>query len=248
MKKLLTAITATLALNFLAVAGGVGYLAKTGRLDREKVFAIKDMLFPKPAPEQPATQPAADPTTQPTLRLEELLRQRTGYTAGEQVEFIRQAFDAQAVQLDRRTRELQDLQRQIDLAKAQVARDREQLDAEQKALRQREQRETQQASDKGFQDSLALYQSMPGKQVKAIFMGLSDEVVIRYLQAMPPSTAKKVIKEFKTPEETARIQAVMEKMRQAQAFGATPPPADAAAATPPPAPSASANLPAAAAP
>ncbi|HLL91112.1 MAG TPA: hypothetical protein VK324_17565, partial [Tepidisphaeraceae bacterium] len=248
MKKLLNAILAVLAMNFLVAAGGVGYLVKTGALDREKVTAIKALLFPPPPPPgDPTTQPVAsadDPTTQPALRLEELLRAKAGVTAGEQVDFIRQTFDAQAVQLDRRRRELQDLQRQVDLAKAQVARDRQQLDEQRASLREREQRETALASDKGFQDSLTLYQVMPGKQVKTIFMALGDDVVIRYLQAMPASGAKKIIKEFKSPEEVARIQSVMEKMRQASADA---PPAN-GPAKPPAAPAAAANLPAAAIP
>ncbi|HVT89475.1 MAG TPA: hypothetical protein VHD56_11525, partial [Tepidisphaeraceae bacterium] len=64
MKKLLTVVILTLALNFLAVAGGVGWLYQSGKLDRTKVAAIKDILFPKPV-DQPTTQPAEAPTTAP---------------------------------------------------------------------------------------------------------------------------------------------------------------------------------------
>src|SRR3954471_16759011 len=121
MKKLLTVISLTLAMNFLAAAGGVGWLYQQGRLDRQKLLAVKEILFPKLAEPAPSTQPAeaGDPTTQPTLKLEELLAKATGRSASEQVEFIQNAFNAQMVQLERRQRELQGLQQSVELAKRQ---------------------------------------------------------------------------------------------------------------------------------
>ena len=224
MKKLGTAILFTLALNFLAAAGGVGYLFKTGRLDRAKVMAIKDVVFPPPAPaEAPATQPSesSDATTQPVNNLETLLAKASGRTAGEQVEFIQKSFDAQMAMLDRRQRELNDLQRQVDLAKQQMERDRAALEKGRVELASQKQEATKLASDKGFQDSLALYNTMPSKQVKTIFMTLDDGTMRQYLQAMQPRAAARIIKEFKSPDEVTRIQRVMESMRLAQQASAS---------------------------
>jgi len=50
-----------------------------------------------------------------------------------------------------------------------------------------------------------------------VFFGLEDDTVMRYLQAMQPRTASKIIKEFKTPEELARIATVLERIRLASA-------------------------------
>src|SRR4051812_38661704 len=124
MKKLLNVIAWVLALNFLAVVGGAIYLRASGRLDRERAIAIKDLLYP-PAPTiQPTTHPSEESAaaTQPILKLEELLAQQSGRSATEQVEFIQHTFDAQMSQLDRRQRELNDLNKQVDLAKQQLAR------------------------------------------------------------------------------------------------------------------------------
>lgn len=216
MKKLLSVIILTLAINFLALAGGVGWLVQSGRLDREKVHTIKEIVFPAPAT-QPTTQPVEEPTTQPTLRLEELLAKSTGRTATEQVEFITNAFEAQMAVLDRRNQELIDLQRQVDLAKQQITKDRTELDGRKKTLDNREQEGLRLAGDKGFQDSLTLYTSMPAAQVKRVFSGLDDQTIMNYLQAMQPRTASKIIKEFKSPDETERIQKILERMRLAQA-------------------------------
>jgi flagellar biosynthesis/type III secretory pathway ATPase len=45
VKKLITVVVLTLAINFLAAAGGIGYLFQSGKLDREKAQAIKDIVF-----------------------------------------------------------------------------------------------------------------------------------------------------------------------------------------------------------
>jgi hypothetical protein len=45
-------------------------------------------------------------------------------------------------------------------------------------------------------------------------MDMPDEAAARFLQAMPPRTATKIVKEFKTPAEVARINRVLERVRQ----------------------------------
>jgi hypothetical protein len=101
-----------------------------------------------------------------------------------------------------------------------MSKDRTALDGREKALAEREQQATRLANDKGFQDSLALYATLPPKQVKTIFMGLDDPTVMNYLQAMEKRSAGKIIKEFKSPEETTRIQKILERMRLAEASAA----------------------------
>ena len=54
---------------------------------------------------------------------------------------------------------------------------------------------------------------MQPKQVKNVFAGLDDATVTNYLRAMDPSKAAKIIKEFKSPEETVRIERIMERIR-----------------------------------
>lgn len=217
MKKLGGVIILTLAVNFLAAAGGIGWLFQSGRLDRAKVLAIKELVF-APAPvEAPATQPSdLSATTKPVNSLEALLARASGRTAGEQVEFIQRSFDAQMALLDRRERELTDLQRQVDLAKQQMERDHLALEKGRTELAAQQELANKLATDKGFQNSLQLYNTMSGKQVKTIFMTLDDETMRQYLQAMQPRIAARIIKEFKTPDEVSRIQTVMEAMRTSE--------------------------------
>src|SRR4029453_16274788 len=97
-----------LALNFVLIAAAVGWLYKTGRLDRARAMAVKEILFPRPeAPPEPAADlSAAAATTQPFLRLDALLEKHAGKRAGDQVEVIQQTFDVQSAVLDRPTPDL----------------------------------------------------------------------------------------------------------------------------------------------
>jgi hypothetical protein len=218
MKKLITVFMLTLALNFIAVAGGVGYLFNKGNLNKDKVQAIREIVFPEPVEPAPATQPSDGPTSQPaSLNFDQLLASASGRAATEQVDFIRKAFDSQMFLLDRRERQINDLQRQVELSRSQVERDRAALQAQEKALNDRMTQATKLASDQGFQDSLTLYNSLPAKQVKSIFLDLEDATMMSYLQAMEPRAASKIMKEFKSPEELKRIGSIMEQMRLAQA-------------------------------
>lgn len=224
MKRLLSVLVLTLALNFLGAAGAVGYLFQCGRLDKAKIAKVKDLIF-APAGAAATTQPSAAPDANSTTpaSLKSFMAKGgmlgvapTGSSAIEQVEFLRRTFDAQMLQMDQRQRELADLQRQVDLASQKLASDRAALDKREKALADREQEAQRLQDDTGFQASLALYNAMPPRQVKSIFLTLSESTVQQYLEAMDARTAGKIIKEFKTPDETSFIQRVLERVRQSQ--------------------------------
>lgn len=222
VKKLLNVLVLTLAMNFLLAAGGIGWLFQSGHLDKPKVAAIREIVFPTSQPAaattQPTTAPSAEPPPRPLLRLDELLAKHAGRRAGEQVEVIQQTVDTQTAVLDRRAREVEYLQTRVAAEQKKLAEASTNLTADRRQLDDQRQQAAQAAGDKGFDDSLKLYSAMPPKQVKGVFMGLPEDAVVRFLQAMPPRTATKIVKEFKTPDETARINRILDKMRQGQPF------------------------------
>jgi flagellar motility protein MotE (MotC chaperone) len=247
MKKLWSVFVHTLAINFLLLAGAAGWLWRSARVDRPKVEAVRDVLFPKAADAAPGptTQPGKVDAGPPLVRLDQLLARHAGKRAGEQVEIIQQTFDAQSALLDRRKRELQDLQVQVAAEQKRLADASAALDGDRKDLAERRLQAEQAAADKGFADSLKLYSTMPGKQAKAVFMDMPDEAAARFLQAMPPRTATKIVKEFKTSAEVARINRVLERIRQggpvASGQPATKPAGAVDGAAQPPAAAADAN-------
>jgi flagellar motility protein MotE (MotC chaperone) len=233
VKKLFNVLVLALALNVLVLAGGVGWLRHSGHLDATRAKAIKAILFP------PTTQPGvaegteSQPTTRPMQRLEALLAREAGKSGIEQVQDIQNSVDEQSAELERSRRELDSLRTQVELARQDVERRQEAIDARGQELAAREQEAQRLAADKGFQDSLALYEAMPAAKVKQIFLGLDDDTIVNYLQAMQPRTAAKILKEFKSPDETARIQKVLEKMRTSQASAPTTAPGSPEAAANP---------------
>ncbi len=215
IKKLGLVVLLVLAINFLALAGGVGYLVSSGKLDKDKGKEIAKILFPEPVPtSQPSTQPSESDSSDPLLSIDELLVKTTGMSAAEQNEFLRSTFESMSAQLDRQRREVIDLRRQVDFAQAQIAKDRAELETREMTLTQRDEQQTAAAKDKGFQETLAVYDAMKAKQVKDIFLSLEEDTVVRYLQAMDPRRASSIIKEFKTPVELSRAQSLLEKMRK----------------------------------
>lgn len=223
MKKLWNILVLALAVNFVALLAGVAYLYQSKRLDRERVRAIREMLFPPPpAADAATTQPSeTGATTQPVFKLEELLAAHTGRPAAEQAQFLQRTFDSRVAELDRRQSDLEALHDLVRNAEAKLAEDRKQFEAKLAALEAREQEATRLAADKGFQDALKLYGTMKPKQVKEVFATLPDDVVVRYLRAMESRDASKVIKEFKSPAELERLKVLMERVRSADAAAST---------------------------
>jgi flagellar motility protein MotE (MotC chaperone) len=218
LKKLGLALMIVLAINFLAVLAAAGYLFSSGALSKDKLGEIGKVMYPAPT-SQPATQPAAvaDATTQPIMRIDEFLGATAGKTAAEQLAFMQQAFDRQMALLDRQRQELLDLRRQVELARSQFLKDKGALEDREKKVAAREQAMDAKVVDKGFTETLKLYNAMTTKQVKDIFAQLDDDTVVRYLQAMDARRASRVLGEFKTPEELKRAQALLELMRKKDA-------------------------------
>ncbi len=215
MRRLLNVLVLALAVNFIALMGAGAWLYKSGHLDHDRVAAIREIVFPTTVP---ATQPSETAaTTRPVSQLDELLARHAGMPAAEQVNFIRQTLQAQVAQLEQREAEAKAFQIQVAAEKEKNRADREALEKQKQKLLDDGKEAAKLASDKGFQDSLELYKTMPAKQVKSVFMGLDDPTVVRYLQAMEARDANRITKEFKQPEEIERLKKLLEKMRQPEA-------------------------------
>ena len=221
IQKLFGVVTGVLALNFLAVAGVIAYLVATHKLDQTKAHAIRDLLA-GPAT-QPATQPSTRPATQPSpddaplLRLAPLLDRYARRPAAEQADLVHTALESQAATVERRFREMQDQRAQVEAAQAELAKKEAALAAHEKAFDDKVAEQGKLAGDENFQKALSLYQAMPAKQIKTYFAGMDDDTVVRFLRAMDERQAAGILKEFKTPVESKRALALMEKVRQAPA-------------------------------
>src|SRR5438552_17683483 len=122
-------------MNFLAAAGGIAWLFQSHHLDRTRVHAIKELVFPPEQPPAPATQPAAPGESSASRQLEELLAKTVGKrNAAEQVEFIRERYTQSMAELDRRQSELAARELQVADASRRPLADRKALAAEPQKL------------------------------------------------------------------------------------------------------------------
>ena len=216
VKKLGIVLLLMLALNFIAIAGGIAYLFSAGKLDQEKVRAVGKIVFPDPVPAtQPATQPADSETRtdDPLFKIDELLNAQAGKTAAEQVQVVRDAYEKLATQLDRQRREVVDLRRQVDVAQAQVVSDRAALAERAASFDAKVAARQKQNADAGFQRTMQIYDEMKPRQLKDLLSKMDDATMVRYLQAMDPSRVSRIVNEFTAPEEKDRARRLLDQMR-----------------------------------
>lgn len=219
MKKLTSIVLLVLALHAVAVAAGVGYLIGTGKLNKTSAEQIRVALFPQPTTQPSTTQPSAEEAVKgdsPLIRLEALLSRQANRSATEQVEFVRQQFDEQLSQLDRRYRDLKALESQVEGGRLELERERMAVMKREATMTARESDALKQEQDKGFASEIALYTSMKPAAVKGLFMGMDDAEAAKYVQALPPRTANKILDQFKTPEEKSRMNAIFAVIRKSE--------------------------------
>lgn len=218
LQKLLSAIVVVLAVNFIGMVVAAALLAQKAALDREKIQAVRDVLFPPAeteASEAPDDADAAEPPAEPTPmeQLMTLLDAQSGKPTEKRVEDLQQTFDQRTLALTRARRELDDLRRQLDLASGQLLQEREQFEASRKEWQDAVVNAADRARDKGFADALELYQELPAEQTKGIFMQIEEEVVLQFLQAMDPEAAARILREFENEAETQKLRSILEQMR-----------------------------------
>jgi flagellar motility protein MotE (MotC chaperone) len=223
MKKILTFLALLCVLNLLATAGLVGYLAATDRLDMPKLHTIADLLRHKGSPERlreqaseiieppPATAPATAPASRPALA--DVGLERGPVTAQERLDYARQAMEQERLQLENEAQDLRHRQELLLQLQAQVEAKLRKIEETKKAFEDELAKASSKDNDAGFQKTLALYSELKPKQVKDLFVGMQPDVVVRFMQAMPPDQAAKIIIEFKTLEEKAFINGVLERLR-----------------------------------
>ena len=216
LKKLFSLGVIVLAINFLGMAVAVALLAQRAGVDRAKIAQVKAILFP-PAPDESAAEPerpAAAEEPSPMQQLVALLDAQSGKPTEQRVQDVREGFDARAATLARSDRELADREQQVRAATQRLMRERKAFETTRDDWAAQVAAAGARAKEIGFRDALALYETMPAKQAKAVFLALDDETVLRYLRAMDGRAAGKVLKEFKSPEETLRVKTLLELMRQ----------------------------------
>lgn len=227
MKKIGSLISILCIINALMLAGFVGFLWGTGRLDKPKAQAIGDLLRQPGTPEGLRAKLYAIMTPSPTTQT----RPATGSgpvalvsasgagaplppaAAQERIDYVQKVLEEERLRLETEAQKQRQEQESL-VAQAQK------LDARKKELDDRERvyqdsltTADAKADAAGFQKMMSIFSELKPKQIKDLLTTMPAAEVARYLTAMEPDQAAKVLAEFKSIDEKQLINVVLNKVR-----------------------------------
>jgi len=215
------AISIALLLNFLALAGLVGWLYGTGRLDRGRVVRMVSM-FQMTLDQQAQAEARAKEEAQAKAHAQAEAEHYRRVSAGPQsvndrLALVQQAQDIAAERDNRQDDDLETVRRNLDQAWQALRQQRAAFDAERKAFDLQTEKIRKQRENEAFRQAVALYESLPPKQArdqfKQLITGGRIAQVVDYLSSMNKRKAVGVLSEFKDPADVPVATDLLERLR-----------------------------------
>jgi len=222
MKTLWQVISLLAVVHILGLAGFVGFLAGTDRINAERVELVRDTFMLTVAEEQAEEEElaavAADAeSTDERVATASDIDDPAPVSVAERLAQERAQNEATLRQIERTRKEVEDLRRNLKLAQERVQKQHDQLMAEKKAVEEKLTQIEQRLNDEGFKKAVQLYEALPAKQTKQMFVKLIGEgqieQVVMYMEAMESRKAGGVMKEFKSEADLAMAVDIAERLR-----------------------------------
>jgi DNA repair exonuclease SbcCD ATPase subunit len=219
MRMLGQVIAVIAILHVLAGAAFVGYLGVTHRLSRERLAQVKAIFALSVADQEAADEQAAAKAKAADEEAARLSRAAglASASAAETLEAQRQRDELMLLQLQRTRREIEDLQQNMQLTRKRMEKERDQLQAMRKEAEARLEALRKELDDEGFKNAIVLYEQLPPKQVKQIFLDMmragDTTQVATILHAMEARKASGVLREFKDMRELPQAAELMNQLR-----------------------------------
>jgi len=215
-------IVAVLAMVHVAAGlGFVGWLASTNRLNKDRLSAAKAVFAMTIDQEQ--EKEAEEAAIAEAAKVEAERQARLSGVGGLASVGDRLAEDEKRNevllrQLERTRREIEALSDNLTLARQRMERQHADLLIAKQDLEQRIEQMEARLNDAGFKKAVALYETLPSKQVKQMFVELMDadqtDDVVAYLEAMEARKAAGVLKEFKDERDIDRAVDLTQRLRE----------------------------------
>jgi len=221
MRTLFNVVAVLAILHIVAGLGFVGWLAGTGRLNKQRLVDTRNVFALTVEQEKEKQAEEAEKAEQTRIEAERQARlSGVGGLAStaDQLREEEQRNEILLRQLERTRREIEALSDNLTLARQRMERQHEDLLAAKEQLEDRIQQIESRLNDEGFKKAVTLYETLPSKQVKQMFIELmtadqTDEVVA-YLEAMQPRKAAGVLKEFKERDEVDLAVELTQRLRE----------------------------------
>ncbi|MDX2114378.1 MAG: hypothetical protein SFZ24_01985 [Planctomycetota bacterium] len=211
-------IISTLAIaNLLGIAGFLGWLQTSGRLNRDRVERIRTILAPTVATEQAEEQRRQAEAE--TARQAAEAAAKVGVkplTAEQRLEDAAGQEEVDAQRSRRVQRETTDLINTLMREREQLDRERAKFDADVAAFKEMRARIAEQEGSEQFQKTVQLYQSVKPADAKNMMASLiqtgKKDQVVSYLNALAPRNASKILAEFQV-DDPALAADLLERLR-----------------------------------
>jgi flagellar motility protein MotE (MotC chaperone) len=201
MKRIYHILALLAFVNLFAIAGFVGFLFSSGRLNAERVDQIGIVLRGKFPTSQPATQPAVTSAPAEPSRSE----------------IVRAAAQKEYYQLlaERHERELQDRQSLNQSIQLDVIRRLEEIEKAKADLQEERKKAAEQGQDDGFAKVLEMYSGMDPVKAKDLLRTQNKEAdAVQVLMQLDSSRTKKIVNACKTPEEMLWIGRILNQINK----------------------------------
>jgi hypothetical protein len=206
-------VIAVLAVATLLAGGGfTGFLFGTGRLTAERLQRIAAVLRgeanqPASPTTAPASQPAGEEQTAPAT-----------FRPAESPEARHRRVELERLRLERATQDLEARQRLLDQALQRVVVEQERLNGEKaaKAAAARHKQASEAATDEGFRKELDYVSGLKPAQAKEYVVRVWQRQkadAARLMAAIDESRGRRILEQFKTPEELQLMTDLLEQVR-----------------------------------
>jgi len=188
MKRLYHMLALLALVNLFAVAGLIGFLFATGRLNAERVEQIAIVLrgeFPEP---EVAVTAAAEPEAPPEASQAEIAR-------------LRAKQEYYGLLAERHKREIEDRRSLAQATQVETMRLLEEIEEKRKAFKAERTETLEEERQAGFEKELELFAKMDPGMAKDLLKARKDADVVRLLSEMDVNRAKKIIDTCKKKEE-----------------------------------------------
>ena len=164
-------------------------------------------------PTKPAT--ASAPATR------DVLADAEPASAQERIDYMQKVLEEERLQLESEAQKLRQQQELLASKQNQLDLDRRLLNDQKRAYEQTLAGANTQSDAAGFQKSMSLFDALKPKQVKDLLAVMPADQVARYIAAMEPDRAAKIIGEFKSTDEKTLLNQALDKVRGVSAAAGT---------------------------
>jgi len=200
-KTIATIIITLLLIHFLAIAGFLGYGAMTGRFDGEKraqylaTWRGEKLVAPT---EEIQTAQAEEEAPQP---------------ASARIETKEAEKEIAVRQVERELELLRNMRFTLDVLQRNLNQQKKELEEKEAAFAGALETERKKMESEGFRKALQDYSSMKSKYAKNDLMKMEDAEAVRYLSAMKPDVATRILNQFKTPQEQEKRMRLLKQLK-----------------------------------